>query len=61
MNEIEKALRALVDRLDEIVADPAFKSVWVINQIHAGPYRGPNWVDALDRARAALASIERRE
>jgi hypothetical protein len=55
VSEIEQALRALVDRLDEIHADPAFKSVWVVNQIHAGPYRGPTYVDALARARAALS------
>lgn len=57
MSEVEAALRALVSRLDEIHADPAFKSVWLINQLHAGPYRGPTYVAELERARAALAVI----
>ena len=54
MSEIEQALTELVTRLDEIHADSAFKSVWTIHQIHAGPYTGPTYVEALARARAAL-------
>lgn len=51
---LHQALKGLVDRLDEIHADPAYRSVWTINQIHAGPYTGPTYVEALARARAAL-------
>jgi hypothetical protein len=55
---LTEALRALVDRLDEINADPVYQSVWVVNQIHAGPYCGPTYVEALDRARAALRTLD---
>ena len=54
MAQLEAALSGLVNRLDEIHADSAYKSVWTVNQIHVGPYRGPTYVEALDRARAAL-------
>lgn len=54
-DEVREALAALVKRLDEIHADPAYKSVWVINQLHAGSYTGPTYVDALVRAREVLA------
>jgi hypothetical protein len=52
---LREALQGLVDRLDEIHANPAYKSVWTVNQLHAGPYTGPTYVEALARARAALA------
>ena len=55
LEEMRGALAALVSRLDEIHADPAYKSVWTVNQIHAGPYSGPTYVEALARARAALS------
>jgi hypothetical protein len=51
---LREALEGLVNRLDEIHADPAYKSVWTVHQIHVGPYRGPTYVDALARAREAL-------
>ena len=54
-DKLREALQGLVDRLDEISADPEFRSVWTLHMVHVGNYRGPNWVDALERARAALA------
>ena len=51
---LREALQGLVDRLDEIAANDEFKSVWTLHYVHGGVYRGPNWVDALERARAAL-------
>ena len=54
IERLNEALAELVNRLDEIHADPAYQSVWTIHQIHAGPYRGPTYVEALARARAAL-------
>lgn len=57
LERVREALKGLVDRLDEIHADPVYKSVWTVNQIHAGPYTGPTYVEALARARAALASV----
>ena len=56
---LHEALAGLVDRLDEIHADPAYKSVWTIHQIHVGPYCGPTYVEALKRARAALRVARR--
>ena len=52
--EMRAALEGLVNRLDEIHADPAYKSVWTSYYVHGGRYRGPTYVDALARARAAL-------
>jgi hypothetical protein len=53
-DEVRKALKDLIDRLDEIHADPVYKSVWTIHQLHVGPYRGPTYIEELARARAAL-------
>jgi hypothetical protein len=53
VSEIERAARALRDKLKAIHDDPAFASVWIINQLHAGPYNGPTYTTelaALDRA-----------
>ena len=54
---LAQALNGLVDRLDETNASPEFKSVWTLHHVHGGRYAGPTWVDALERARAALASV----
>ena len=51
------AARNLVERLEFIHEHPAFKSVWVINQIHTGPYDGPQYETELNAVKAALASL----
>ena len=52
--EVIEALRALVDRLEEIHAHPAFKGVWTLYHVHGGVYDGPTWVEELKRAKKAL-------
>jgi hypothetical protein len=54
LTRTQAALEALVDRLDEIAADPEFTSVWTFYHIHDMRYRGPNWVEPLEAARALL-------
>ena len=56
---LREPLQDLVDQLDLIAADPEFKSVWTLHIIHGGYYSGPTWVDALERARQALAEEEK--
>lgn len=58
--DLVAALSGLVNRLDEIHVDPAYKSVWTVNQLHAGPYTGPTYVDELARAREALKAAGQR-
>lgn len=53
---VTEALRNLVARLDEVHADKRYESVWAVSQLHVGPYSGPTYTDALNAARAALAS-----
>ena len=48
----------LLKRLDDVHADPAYQSVWTLNQLHGGEYRGPRYSDQLTALREALASIE---
>lgn len=55
VERVADALKGLVERLDYVHEDPAFKSVWEISQLHMGPYTGPTYVEALAEARAALA------
>jgi hypothetical protein len=52
---LRRALSRLVDKLDEIAADPEFKTVWALSHSHGLVYHGPTWVEALAAARAALA------
>lgn len=49
------ALRALVERLDVVHADPTYQTVWVLAQIHGAPYEGPKYDVELSAARAALS------
>ena len=51
---IEVAARTLRDKLRAIHEDRAFQSVWTVNQLHAGPYRGPTYVDELAGLEEAL-------
>jgi hypothetical protein len=50
--ELRAALARLVDRLDFIHDDDKFKSVWIVNQLHVGPYTGPTYEAELNAARA---------
>ena len=49
---------ALISKLDAINADPQFQSVFTMAHIHGTPYTGPNWVDEVDNARAAIAKAK---
>ena len=60
LRHIEAAARALRDKLKAIHDDPAFKSVWVVNQLHTGPYQGPTYtaeLAELDRALEPFAAV----
>ena len=52
--KLETTFWAFVNKLDAIHDDPAYKSVWRINQIHVGPYTGPTYAAELAAARAVL-------
>ena len=51
---LRAALKKLIERLDFVHEDPAYLSVWTVNQFHVGPYQGPTYVDELEAARRAL-------
>lgn len=53
-NEVMATAKAVVAKLDLIHNDPAYRSVWAINQMHAGPYRGPDYADELAALVAAI-------
>lgn len=53
---IKDAASALVERMEAIYEDPAFKSVWAINQLHVGPYVGPKWEAEFSALKNALAT-----
>lgn len=52
--EQQEALRALVNRLDEVHADPKYEAIWHLWQNHFGPYRGLTYEKELQAAREAL-------
>jgi hypothetical protein len=53
--QMREALADLVNVLDKIHADPNYQAVWQLNQLHHGPYCGPQYDAELNRARKALA------
>jgi len=57
----KEALSGLVNRLDEVNRDPGFKAVWTSYQAHGASYTGPTWVEALNKARAALVALAKAE
>jgi hypothetical protein len=58
-SELVIAAQGLVDRLDYIHADPAYKSVWTVSQLHVGPYQGPTYEADLVKLRSVLALLQR--
>ncbi len=54
---IERAAKALIDKLNAIHADPRYQSVWQIAMIHAGNYSGPNYEAELKQLTSALALL----
>jgi hypothetical protein len=55
MTEVREALQALVAKLEEIGRSPDLASVFAMYENHGLRYQGPNWVEELRRAKAALA------
>ena len=53
---LEKAARALVERLDFVHAHPNYQGVWMMAGIHSYPYTGPTYIDELAALKAALSS-----
>jgi hypothetical protein len=54
-DRLRLAAQALVDRLTAVHADPAYESVWVVSQMHVGPYAGPTYTEEMLALRRALA------
>ena len=52
--ELKSIGKALVDRLDEIEAPPAFKGIWPYLHVHNYTYTGPSWEEPLKAARKAF-------
>jgi hypothetical protein len=52
-----EAVHKLVDKMEACHADPKYKSVWTINQIHTGPYTGPNYATELAAVKSHMRSV----
>lgn len=52
------AAQTFTDRLKSIHEHPAYKSVWMVNQAHYGPY-DPQYTDELEALETALATWRR--
>jgi hypothetical protein len=56
---LRAALEGLVTKIDLISKDPRYEAVWLIAQIHNGPYTGPTYSAELDAARAEVPGVRR--
>ena len=52
--KLRQAAEALVKKLEVVHADPAYISVWTLNQLHNGPYRGPIYTEEFNELRKAI-------
>lgn len=52
------ALKALVEKLDEIIGHPAYRAVFEAAFLHGVTYEGPNFESELEAARAALGASD---
>lgn len=50
-----EVLKALVEKLDSVNADPCYAAVWAMYHGHGGRYTGPNYIKELAAAKALLA------
>jgi len=53
-DDVLLAALQLVQQLDRVHKSPEYLSVWTLHQIHAGPYMGPTYTDALLALKKAL-------
>lgn len=53
-----EALRALVDKLEQIKAHPSYQAVWSIADVHGFKYVGPDWEEELKQAKILLSEWE---
>ena len=56
-----EAAKALVNKLQQIHANPIYQGVWSIAQIHTGPYNGPTYVDELSELEKAIEAQRKGE
>ncbi len=54
VNQLETALRVLVDKLDVVHNSDDYMQVCGIAQVHVGPYNGPTYIEELERAKQVL-------
>lgn len=55
--KLRAALRALVEKLDEVHNSPEYMSVWTIWHAHCGDYEGPTYVEEFEAAKNVLWNI----
>jgi len=57
--EVAKAaLRDLVRAIQSVEEDPKYQRVWIVHQLHNGPYTGKQYEAELNRATAAMERLE---
>jgi hypothetical protein len=56
--QLRRALKGLIERLDEVHNDPYYRAVWTVAQMHHGKYEGLTYTEQLDMARSVLALTE---
>lgn len=55
--EIEKrdeAVRKFLAKMDKVESSDSYRSVWIVSQLHVGPYNGLTWTEEKARLREAL-------
>jgi len=55
LENVEKVLTELCDKLEDIKMHPAFRGVFDIAQTHFGMYKGPTWEKEYNAARLLLS------
>ena len=58
--EILDLARTLINRLEVVETDPAYRAVWQCWQTHFGPYRGPTYTKEFLALKAALEKEQER-
>lgn len=55
VESLEKALRDLVSKMDEVQHHEKYRQIWEVAYLHGYPYTGPDWVRETIAAKALLA------
>ena len=58
MRKVVEAAKTLVKQIEVIHSDLIYQGVWVLSQMHVGPYKGPQYTEQLNTLKTQIEDLK---